>query len=60
MNKTLAWNNSDRNWLAQQKDKNLSRTTCYNYNKKSYFANQCLTFASQKTSIGLDNFLVGD
>ena len=39
--KILARNDCGRNQPVHQKDKDMSRTTCYNCNKKSHFANQC-------------------
>ena len=39
--KILARNDCGRNQLARQEDKDLNRLTCYNCNKKGYFANQC-------------------
>ena len=44
--KTSARNNRGRNQQARRKDRNMSRTTCYNCNKKVHFANQC--FKSRK------------
>ena len=39
--KTSARNDCGRNQPARREDRDLSRTTCYNCNKKGYFANQC-------------------
>ena len=39
--KTPAWNNRGRNQPARREDRFLSRNTCYNYNRKGHFANQC-------------------
>ena len=57
---TPARNNCDRNWSTQQEDKNLSQTTCYNYNKKAILPINALRPASSKTSIGLGDLFVGD
>ena len=35
---SLAWKSCDR--PPRRNDKDLSQVTCYNYNKKGYFANQ--------------------
>ena len=39
--KTLAQNNCGRDQLARWENKDMSRTICYNCNKKTHFANQC-------------------
>ena len=38
---TSARNDCGRNQPAGLEDRNISRTTCYNCNKKSHFTNQC-------------------
>ena len=39
--KRPAQNNRGHDQPARREDKDMSRTTCYNYNKKDHFANQC-------------------
>ena len=46
--KTPARNDRGRDQLARRKDKDRSQTTCYNYNKKGHFVNQCLKPYKQK------------
>ena len=39
--KTPTRNDYGRNQPVRWEDRDLSRTTCYNYNKKGHFANKC-------------------
>ena len=39
--KTSARNDRGRDQLARRKDRDMSRNTCYNCNKKGHFTNQC-------------------
>ena len=58
--KTPARNDCGRDQPARREDKNINRTTCYNCNKKGYFANQYPSPISQKTNISLGDFFIGD
>ena len=57
---TLAQNDCGPDQLARREDRDLSKTTCYNCNKKPILPSNALSSGGQKTSIGLGNLLVGD